>query len=61
MPDGPLVPSRNTSHEVPVTGEGLNLAVDLSVEVDSDKLTSLKADLLQALTDLKLEDQVQIE
>ena len=43
------------------SGEGLNLAVDLSVEVDSGKLTSLKADLLQALTDLKLEDQVQIE
>ena len=42
-------------------GAGLNLAVDLSVEVDSDKLPSLRADILQALADLKLEDQVRIE
>ena len=41
------------------SGEGLNLAVDLSV--DSATLPSLKADILQALTDLKLDGQVSIE
>ena len=43
------------------SGAGLNLAVDLSVEVDSETLPSLKADILQALEDLKLDDQVRIE
>ena len=42
-------------------GTGLNLAVDLSVEVDSETLPSLKADILQALADLKVDDQVSIE
>ena len=43
------------------SGAGLNLAVDLSVEVDSETLPSLRADILQALADLKLEGQVRIE
>ena len=43
------------------SGVGLNLAVDLSVEIDSETLPSLKADILQALADLKLDDQVRIE
>ena len=43
------------------SGVGLNLAVDLSVEVDSEVLPSLRADILQALADLKLDDQVRIE
>ena len=42
-------------------GTRLNLAVDLSVEVDSETLPSLKADILQALADLKVDDQVRIE
>ena len=42
-------------------GEGLNLAVDMSVQVDSAMLQSLEADIRQALTDLKLDDQVRIE
>ena len=43
------------------SGAGLNLAVDLSVEVDSETLPSLRADILQALADLKLDGQVRIE
>ena len=43
------------------SGEGLNLAVDLSVQVDSDVLQVLAADVRQALEDLKLDDQVKIE
>ena len=43
------------------SGAGLNLAVDLSVEVDSETLPSLRADILQALADLKLDGQVMIE
>jgi hypothetical protein len=43
------------------SGVGLNLAVDLSVEVDPEALPSLRADILQALADLKLDDQVRIE
>ena len=43
------------------SGVGLNLAVDLSVEVGSEALPSLRADILQALADLKLDDQVRIE
>ena len=42
-------------------GEGLNLAVDMSVQVDSAMLQSLEADIRQALTDLKLDEQVRIE
>ena len=36
-------------------------AVDLSVEVDSETVPSLSDDFLQALADLKLDDQVRIE
>ena len=43
------------------SGEGLNLAVDLSVQVDSDVLQVLAADVRQALVDLKLDDQVTVE
>ena len=43
------------------SGEELNLAVNLSVQVDSTMLQSLEADVRQALVDLKLEDQVKIE
>ena len=43
------------------SGEELNLAVNLSVQVDSTMLRSLEADVRQALVDLKLEDQVKIE
>ena len=43
------------------SGEALNLAVDLSVQVDSKMLQALEADVRQALTDLKLDDQVKIE
>ena len=43
------------------SGEELNLAVNLSVQVDSTMLQSLEADIRQALIDLKLEDQVKIE
>ena len=43
------------------SGEGLNLAVNLSVQVDSTMLQSLEADIRQALMDLKLDDQVRIE
>ena len=43
------------------SGAGLNLAVDFSVEVDSETLPSLRADILQALADLKLDGQVRIE
>ena len=43
------------------SGAGLNLSVDLSVEVDSETLPSLRADILQALADLKLDGQVMIE
>ena len=43
------------------SGEGLNLAVDLSVQVDSAVLQSLAADVRQALEDLKLDDQMKIE
>ena len=43
------------------SGEGLNLAVDLSVQVDSATLQSLEADVRQALMDLKLDQQVTIE
>ena len=39
------------------SGVRLNLAVDLSVEVDPEALPSLRADILQALADLKLDDQ----
>ena len=41
--------------------EGLTLAVDISVQVDSDKLRDLEADVRQALMDLRLEEQVKIE
>ena len=43
------------------SGEELNLTVDLSVQVDSAVLQSLKADVRQALEDLKLEEKVRIE
>ena len=43
------------------SGEWLNLAVDISVQVDSDTLRSLEADVRQALADLRLEEQVKIE
>ena len=39
----------------------MNLAVNLSVQVDSTMLQSLEADIRQALMDLKLDDQVRIE
>ena len=38
--------------------EGLNIGVNLSVSVDSDRLKSLKDEVRQALMDLKLEGQV---
>ena len=43
------------------SGEEINLAVDLSVQVDSSDLQMLEAELRQALEDLKLEGQVKIE
>ena len=43
------------------SGEGLNLAVDLSIQVDSAVFQSLEADVRQALEDLKLDEQVKIE
>ena len=43
------------------SGEGLNLAVDLSVQVDSNMLHALEADVRQALADLKLDEQVKID
>ena len=39
----------------------MNLAVNLSVQVDSTMLQSLEADIRQALMDLKLDDPVRIE
>ena len=39
----------------------MNLAVNLSVQVDSTMLQSLEADIRQVLMDLKLDDQVRIE
>ena len=38
--------------------EGLSIGVDLSVSVDSDRLKGLEDEVLQALTDLKLDGQV---
>ena len=43
------------------SGEEMNLAVDLSVQVNSSDLQRLEAELRQALEDLKLEGQVKIE
>ena len=40
--------------------EGLNIGVNLSVSVDSDRLKSLENEVRQALMDLKLEGQVSI-
>ena len=42
-------------------GDGMNLAVDLSFEVDSERLNSLEAEVRQALEDLQLDQQVRIE
>jgi hypothetical protein len=42
-------------------GEKLIIEVDLSVEVDPTLLPSLKADIQQALEDLKLDEQVALE
>ena len=42
-------------------GEKLNIEVDFTVEVDPTLLPSLKADIQQALEDLKLDEQVTIE
>ena len=42
-------------------GEGLNLAIDLTVEVDSTRAESFEADLNQALADLRLDEQVKLE
>ena len=38
--------------------EGLNIGVNLSVSVDSDRLKGLEDEVRQALMDLKLEEQV---
>ena len=38
--------------------EGLNIGVNVSVSVDSDRLKDLEDEVRQALTDLKLEGQV---
>ena len=43
------------------SGEALNLSVDLSVQVDAPMASNMKADVQQALEDLKLDDQVKIE
>ena len=43
------------------SGEALNLSVDLSVQVDATMASNMKADVQQALEDLKLDDQVKIE
>ena len=42
-------------------GEKLNIEVNLTVEVDPTLLPSLKADIQQALEDLKLDEQVSLE
>ena len=39
----------------------MNLAVDLSFQVDSERLKSLETELRQALEDLQLDQQVRIE
>ena len=43
------------------SGEGLNLGIDLTVEVDSTRADSFEADVNQALADLRLEEQVRLE
>ena len=43
------------------SGEGLNLVVDISAHFDSGILQTLEADVRQALVDLKLDEQVEIE
>lgn len=43
------------------SADSLNLAVDLSVQVDLDMLQTLESDVRQALTDLKLDELVRIE
>ena len=40
--------------------EGLNIGVNVSVSVDSDRLKNLEDEVRQALEDLKLEGQVSI-
>ena len=42
-------------------GEGLNLAIDLTVDVDSTRVESFEADVRQALADLRLDQQVKLE
>ena len=42
-------------------GEGLNLAIDLTVDVDSTRVESFEADVRQALADLRLDEQVKLE
>ena len=42
-------------------GEGLNLAIDLTVEVDSTRAESFEADVKQALADLRLDQEVRLE
>ena len=42
-------------------GEGLNLAIDLTVDVDSTRMESFEADVRQALADLRLDQQVKLE
>ena len=43
------------------TGEGLNLGIDLTVEVDSTRAASFEADVNQALADLRLDQQIKLE
>ena len=41
-------------------GEEMNLSVNLSVQIDSDRLQNLEQEVKQALADLNLGDQVSI-
>ena len=41
-------------------GEGMNLSVNLSVQVDSDRLQNLEQEVNQALSDLNLSEHVSV-
>ena len=56
----PVASCRDTLHFTEFQQGQLNVEVNLTTEIDPTLLPGLRADILQALEDLKLDDQVRM-